>query len=42
VLDDSAAGEEDAPVAFMDEGVEVEPPSPEDDVPPAEPASGAP
>jgi len=42
MLDDSAAGEEDAPVAFVDEGVEVEPPSPEDDVPPAEPASGAP
>jgi len=41
-LDEATTGEEDAPVAFVDEGVEVEPPSPEDDVPPADPASGAP
>lgn len=36
------AGEEETPVAFSDPGVDVEPPSAEDDVPPAEPDSEAP
>ena len=40
--EDGEAGEEEAPIAFSDPGVDVEPPSAEDDVPPAEPVSDAP
>ena len=41
-MDEAGATAEDAPIAFADEGVGVEPPSVEDDVPPAEPASDEP
>lgn len=41
-MDEAHATAEDAPIAFADEGVGVEPPSVEDDVPPAEPASDEP
>jgi glutathione S-transferase len=41
-MDEAEATAEDAPIAFADEGVGVEPPSVEDDVPPAEPASDEP
>jgi hypothetical protein len=40
--DEAEAVQEEAPIAFADEGVGVEPPSVEDDVPPAEPASDEP
>jgi hypothetical protein len=34
--------QEEAPIAFVDEGVDVEPPSTEDDAPPAERPSDEP
>ncbi len=40
--DQTDTSEEEAPIAFTDEGVDVEPPSAEDDLPPAERASDEP
>ena len=34
-MDEADAAADEAPIAFADEGVEVEPPTVEDDVPPA-------
>ena len=39
--DEAEAAAEEAPIAFADEGVEVEPPTAEDDVPPAEDADSS-
>jgi glutathione S-transferase len=41
-IDDIEAGEDEPAIAFSDSGIDVEPPSAEDDFPPAEPAANAP